>query len=184
VINEIFIIVNFWYSKPKKAVHQDGLFTKGSNFRNKILGGLIVPTLMPTKRNIALLEKQVDILIKVVLGLTNQKVDEEYVDALKKLDRHSSLTGRNMSEILDTVVEGKSYIRKVVNLLRKQEDKYTVKKQPARIRWKRYLSDNKNVLKTHQLNGLLSFLLGTTPESTGKELRQLAESAAQELDKA
>jgi hypothetical protein len=54
-------------------------------------------------------------------------------------------------------------------------------KTPARNRWLWHLNDNKDLLATHQLNGLLSFLLETTPESIGNELKSLADEIAQEM---
>ncbi len=147
----------------------------------EVLGALIIPTLLPTKRNISLLEKQVDFLIKVILGLVDSNVNQTYVDALRDIDQHSSLTNIPMAELLDTVVEGKAYVRRIVNMLREREATLAPNKAPAHTRWLWYLNDNKDLLATHTLNNMLAFLLETTAESTGDELKTLADDIAQAM---
>ena len=179
------ILSNCWEKIKVDTTEKKLIVAKSADrdyFVQEVLGGLIVPTLIPTKRNIALLEKQVDFLVKVVLGMIDENVDPELVQGLRKIDKYSSLTGRVVKDVLETVVEGKKYLRKIVAILRGQEDKYTTKKSKPRIRWKRHIHDNKGTLAKHQLHGLLSFLLESTPEETGKELRELAEKVPNELD--
>jgi hypothetical protein len=147
----------------------------------EVLGGLIIPTLLPTKRNISILEKQVDFLIKVVLGLIDNAVDQTHVDALRQVDQHSSLNGRTLANVLDTVVEGKAYLRQIVNMLRDREAVYAPNKASAKTRWLWYLNDNKELLATHELNGLLSFLLETTREITSNELKTQVDGIAQQM---
>jgi hypothetical protein len=142
---------------------------------------LITSSLLPTKQNISILEKQVDFLIKVVLGLIDQNTDQTYVDALRQVDQHSSLTGRDTTALLDSVVEGKAYLRKILNILRDRETTHAPNKAPAKTRLLWYLNDNKELLAKHQLNNLLSFLLESTPESTGNELKTMADGVAQQM---
>ncbi len=178
------ILSNCWGSIKVDTTAKALTFDQGVDkdyIIQEVLGGLIVSSLLPAKQNISILEKQVDFLIKVVLGQIDQNVDQAYVDALRQLDQHSSLAGRDMTELLDTIVEGKSYLRKIVDLLRGREAVHAPNRAPARTRWLWYLNDNKDLLATHQLNGLLAFLLETTPESIGNELKSLADEIAQEM---
>jgi len=178
------MLANCWGRIKVDTVAQELTFDQSVDkdyIIQEVLGGLIIPTLVPTKRNISILEKQVDFLVKVVLGLVDNAVDQTYVDALRQVDQHSSLTGRDIPELLDTVVEGKSYLRRIINFLRGRELVHAPNKEAAGTRWLWYLNDNKDLLTTHQLNGLLAFLLETTPESTGSELRALVDAIAQEM---
>jgi hypothetical protein len=107
------MLANCWGSIKVDTANNTLIINPGADkdyVIQEALNSLIVSSLLPTKQNISILEKQVDFLIKVVLGLIDSNVDQAHVDALRDIDQHSSLTGRDITELLNSVVEGSRVI--------------------------------------------------------------------------